>query len=69
GYEATGTIRNLNSDVLNHNIPIIAMTANAMKGDREKCLEAGMDDYVSKPINVKKLEDVIGCYLHNTKHS
>ncbi|MCP3687669.1 MAG: response regulator, partial [Gammaproteobacteria bacterium] len=47
GYEATGTIRNLNSDVLNHNIPIIAMTANAMKGDREKCLEAGMDDYVS----------------------
>ncbi len=44
------------------------MTANAMKGDREKCLEAGMNDYVSKPINVKKLEDVIGRYLHNTKH-
>jgi CheY-like chemotaxis protein/HPt (histidine-containing phosphotransfer) domain-containing protein len=51
GYDATRTIRNQNSSVRNHNIPIIAMTANAMKGDREKCLDSGMDDYVSKPIN------------------
>ena len=65
GYEATGTIRNRNSAVRDHNIPIIAMTANAMKGDREKCLEAGMDDYVSKPINLKKLSDAIDRHLIN----
>ena len=59
GYEATKIIRDNYSAVQNHNIPIIAMTANAMKGDREKCLEAGMNDYVAKPINVKKLSEVI----------
>jgi two-component system, sensor histidine kinase and response regulator len=46
GYEATGEIRNPQSGVLNHKIPIIAMTANAMKGDREACITAGMDDYL-----------------------
>ncbi len=65
GYEATRRIRDESSSIRNHRIPIIAMTANAMKGDREKCLEAGMDDYVSKPVNTKKLADVIERYLHN----
>jgi CheY-like chemotaxis protein len=65
GYEATSTIRDQNSDVRNHNIPIIAMTANAMKGDREKCLAVGMDDYISKPINLKKLAETIEYYIHN----
>ncbi len=65
GYEATCAIRNENSAVRNHNIPIIAMTANAMKGAREKCLEAGMDDYVTKPINVKELGDTLGRNLMN----
>ncbi|HEX2956002.1 MAG TPA: response regulator, partial [Chitinispirillaceae bacterium] len=51
GYEATACIRDPKSKVLNHEIPIIAMTANAMNGDREKCLDAGMDGYVSKPID------------------
>ena len=60
GYEATAAIRDPNSSVRNHNIPIIAMTANAMKGDREKCLAAGMNDYITKPINVQKLIDTIG---------
>ncbi|MCP4255142.1 MAG: response regulator [Candidatus Scalindua sp.] len=65
GYEATATIRDRNSTVRDHNVPIIAMTANAMKGDREKCLEAGMDDYVSKPVNLKKLSDAIEKHLIN----
>jgi signal transduction histidine kinase/DNA-binding response OmpR family regulator len=51
GYDATRTIRDTISPVKNHNIPIIAMTANAMKGDREKCINAGMNDYVTKPVN------------------
>jgi signal transduction histidine kinase/DNA-binding response OmpR family regulator len=52
GYEATRTLR---KDIQFKNLPIIAMTANAMAGDREKCLEAGMNDHVSKPINTKEL--------------
>ena len=67
GYEAAGTIRDENSAVLNHRIPIIAMTANAMQGDREKCFEAGMDDYVSKPIDREKLVEAIGRALSNEK--
>jgi len=59
GYEATGKIRSPESKVLDHNVPVIAMTAHAMKGDREKCLAAGMDDYVPKPINAEELFEVI----------
>jgi len=59
GYEASRSIRGPNFPVRNHKIPIIAMTANAMKGDREKCLAAGMDDYVTKPIDVRKLAEAI----------
>ena len=55
GFEATKTIRDVNSAVQNHNIPIIAMTAHAMTGDRELCFEAGMNDYISKPIDPQKL--------------
>ncbi|AUM13961.1 response regulator [Ketobacter alkanivorans] len=51
GYETTRRIRAGSAGEHNNNIPIIAMTANAMKGDREKCIQAGMNDYLSKPIS------------------
>ena len=54
GYGATAAIRKVESTTGKH-IPIIAMTANAMEGDREKCLEAGMDGYVAKPIQPEEL--------------
>jgi CheY-like chemotaxis protein len=59
GVTATGEIRKSEQGTGRH-IPIVAMTAHAMKGDKEKCLEAGMDDYVPKPIRRKDLSDVIG---------
>ena len=59
GYEAAGAIRAADSPVINPNVTIIAMTANAMKGDREKCLDAGMDDYIAKPVNAKTLKETI----------
>ncbi len=59
GFEATRMIRDQASNVRDHHVPIIAMTAHAMKGDREKCLEAGMDDYVSKPVQPKVLAEAI----------
>jgi CheY-like chemotaxis protein len=52
GYETIGKIRNNKMTV---GIPIIAVTAKAMKGDREKCLEAGASEYVSKPVNMREL--------------
>jgi CheY-like chemotaxis protein len=58
GLEATKTIRE-NEQLTGSHIPIIAMTAHAIKGDRERCLGAGMDAYVSKPIDAEKLLDII----------
>ena len=59
GFEATAMIRNSESKVLNHAVPIIAMTANAMQGDREKCIESGMDDYLAKPVKKDELAVMI----------
>ncbi len=59
GYEATAYIRNANANVLDHDVPVIAMTAHAMKGDREKCIEAGMDDYLTKPVVPDHLSDML----------
>ncbi|TMP40210.1 diguanylate cyclase [Pseudoalteromonas citrea] len=55
GYEATKNIRQGNAGVQNQSIPIIAMTANAMQGDKQKCLDAGMNDYITKPIEAEKV--------------
>jgi CheY-like chemotaxis protein/HPt (histidine-containing phosphotransfer) domain-containing protein len=63
GLEATRRIRDPGSAVLNHRIPIVAMTANAMKGDRERCLEAGMNDYVAKPVDPFKLVGAVRTWL------
>ena len=59
GYEATRIIRSPESAVLNHDIPVIAVTAHAMRSDCERCFEAGMDDYIAKPIDPLKLMKVI----------
>jgi CheY-like chemotaxis protein len=63
GLEATQQIRHPRSAVLHRRIPIIAMTAHAMQGDRERCLEAGMDDYVAKPVSPQVLAEVLDKWL------
>lgn len=65
GYQATSEIRQLDPENSNPNIKIIAMTACAMQGDREKCLTAGMDDYITKPVNSKHLAAILDQWLDN----
>jgi PAS domain S-box-containing protein len=63
GLEATRQIRRPHSRVLNPRVPIIAMTAGAMQSDREECLAAGMDDYVTKPVSPQVLAEVLDKWL------
>ena len=63
GYEATARIRDPRSSVRDHGVPVIAMTAHAMKADRDKCLSAGMNDYVSKPVKAAALVEVLERWL------
>jgi PAS domain S-box-containing protein len=62
GFEATAAIRRAEANSTRH-LPIIAMTANALQGDREQCLAAGMDDYIAKPIGAARLSEVLLAWL------
>jgi two-component system cell cycle response regulator DivK len=66
GYEVT---RRLKDQEEFKDIPIVALTAHAMRGDREKALEAGCEGYISKPINVRELPELIRSYLQGKKES
>jgi CheY-like chemotaxis protein len=68
GYTATGEIRKIQNHTSSQT-PIIAMTAHAMSGDREKCLKAGMDSYVTKPIDYQVLAGILEEYLPQKKDS
>ena len=63
GFEATKAIRDGAVGDNYKAIPIIALTANAMKGDKEKCLASGMNDYLTKPININNLVDTINTII------
>jgi CheY-like chemotaxis protein len=60
GYETMRIIRGIEQF---RNLPIIAVTAKAMKGDREKCIEAGATDYIAKPVNVEQLMSLLRVWL------
>lgn len=68
GYEATMNIRNPATGVTDPSVPVIAMTANAMKGDAEKCFSAGMDDYLPKPVKADVLDAMVCRWLSRKTH-
>ena len=61
GYETTRRIRQM---ATGKDLPIIALTAKAMKGDREKCLEAGASDYIAKPVDTEQLLSLLRVWLY-----
>jgi len=63
GYETARRIRDLRTGVRDPAIPIVAMTADAISGDRERCLQAGMNDYFAKPVEPRHLAEVLGKWL------
>ncbi|MGF9695479.1 MULTISPECIES: hybrid sensor histidine kinase/response regulator [Paenibacillus] len=69
GLEATRKIRAMEQDEMRHAIPIIAMTGNVMDGEKEKCLEAGMNDFIGKPFTLESLRGVIQKWQHPMESS
>jgi PAS domain S-box-containing protein len=69
GFEATRHIRNTAPEVLNPDVPIIAMTANAMQGDRERCIESGMNDYIAKPVQPSALAEMVDRWLLGSREN
>lgn len=65
GFSTTRKIREMEKGTSTH-IPIVAITADAMKGTREKCIHSGMDDYLSKPVDITALRDCITGFLDKT---
>ncbi|NLD38792.1 MAG: response regulator [Desulfatiglans sp.] len=65
GYEATAIIRRQDSRVKDHDVPVIALTGHALDDDMEKCIKAGMDDYLSKPVKPQEMADMIDKWLSN----
>jgi signal transduction histidine kinase len=63
GFKATHCIRQQGSRALNPHIPIIAMTASTMRGDRRKCIQAGMSDFIAKPVQIKELAQMLARWL------
>ncbi len=68
GLKCTLQIREL-QEAQGHRVPIIAVTAHALTGDRERCLEAGMDDYLSKPFTLDQLQDKIQEWVKRTREN
>jgi YesN/AraC family two-component response regulator len=63
GFQATRALRALETEQARNRLPVIALTANAMTGDRERCIAAGMDDYISKPIKLGQLQQTLARWL------
>jgi CheY-like chemotaxis protein len=67
GFDATRALRKIETKRGGARIPIIALTANALEGDRERCIEAGMDDYLAKPFKPEQLGKVLQAWMPGEK--